>query len=78
MADCVKDSILTNDFEDLVLLRLVELALSAERSGRTLSPSLLGEPAFFHRHFQPWVREAIEERSRLEALERETALDIEQ
>ncbi len=67
MADYVKDAVLANEFHDLVLLRLVELTISAERSGRLLFSSLLDEPVFFRKYFQEWVHEALEERDRLMA-----------
>ncbi len=46
MAEHVKDAILVNEFQDLVLLRLVDLTVSAIRLDRPLFPSLLEEPAF--------------------------------
>jgi hypothetical protein len=67
MEELVKDAILTNTFNDLVLIRLVELTIDADRSGRPLFPDLLTEPAFFRKNFRLWVSEALEEKKALDA-----------
>lgn len=73
MEDHVKDAVLTNEFQDLVLLRLVELTIAADRSDLPLFHNLLATPAFFRKHFQAWVREALEERRVLEQAQQAAA-----
>lgn len=65
MEEYVKDAMLVNEFQDLVLLRLVELAVTAIRTERPLFPSIIQEPVFFSKYFQVWIREALEERDKL-------------
>jgi hypothetical protein len=62
MEEYVKDCLLTNEYSDYVLLRMVELTASSIRSDRPLFPSLLDEPVFYRRHFHHWISEAMEER----------------
>lgn len=62
MEEYVKDAILTNEFTDLILLRLVELTIAADHSGQSLFPNLLAEPAFFRKYFRLWVSEALDEK----------------
>ncbi len=66
MEEHVKDAILTDEFSDLVLLRLVDLTITAIQEERPLFPNLLEEPAFYRKNFRLWVREAMEERKALE------------
>lgn len=68
MGEYVKDAILTGDFHDLVLLRLVELTIAADRTKEPLFSSLLQTPAFFRKYFAAWVREALEEKQEMERL----------
>lgn len=67
MAEQVKDAILLNEFDDLVLLRLIEMTVASIRSGRPMFPNVLDEPAFFRKYFRAWVEEALDERDRLAA-----------
>lgn len=76
MAEYVKDTMLLGEYRDLVLLRLVEMTVSAERSNKQLFPSLMEEPVFYRKHFLPWVRDALEERERMSEAQRESLLDI--
>lgn len=62
MEECVKDAILTNEFTDLVLLRLVELTIYSIRSDRPLFPNPMQEPTFYRKYFRKWVDEALEEK----------------
>jgi hypothetical protein len=71
MAEYVKDAILMNEFRDLVLIRLIDLTVTAERTGRPLFSTLLEEPVFFRKYFQVWIREALEERDRLASAQAE-------
>lgn len=71
MEEQVKDALVTNEFQDLVLLRLVELTVSAIRTERPLFSNLMQEPSFFRKYFQTWVREALEEREKLMASQQE-------
>lgn len=66
MEERVKDAILTNEFTDLVLLRLVEITIAAIREGRALFPGPLQEPVFYRKHFHRWVREALDEQRMME------------
>ena len=66
MEEYVKDAILTDEFDDLVLLRLVELAVAADREEQPLFPSILQTPVFFRKYFSYWVREALEEKKGME------------
>ena len=75
MEEHVKDAILTNEFHDLVLLRLVELTIAAERTGQPIFPDLLHTPVFFRKHFQYWIREALEEKKVMEDPQRGHYLD---
>ena len=72
MEEYVKDAILTNEFTDLVLLRLVELTIASDQESRDnlcrpLFSSVLQEPVFFRKHFRLWVIEALEEKRTLDA-----------
>lgn len=62
MEEYVKDAIITNEFTDLCLLRLVELTIYSIRNDRPLFPNPLQEPAFYRKYFRQWVDEAIEEK----------------
>jgi hypothetical protein len=66
MEEYVKDCLLTNEFTDLVLLRLVELTIASDQEGRPLFSNLLSEPVFFRKHFRLWVSEALEEKKALD------------
>ncbi len=65
MEDYVKDAILTNEFTDLCLIRLVDLTITSIRNNRPLFPTLLDEPVFFRKYFYLWVSEALEEKKML-------------
>lgn len=71
MKEFVKDTFLMNEYHDIVLLRLVELAVAAIRMDRPLFSNLLEEPAFYRKYFQVWIREALEERDRMQAAQAE-------
>ena len=69
MEEHVKDAILVNEFHDLVLLRLVEITVALDHSGRPLFSSVLEEPVFYRKYFQVWVHEALEERKKMASQE---------
>ena len=62
MEEYVKDCILTNEFTDLTLLRMVELTIYSIQNERPLFPTLMQEPAFYRKSFRMWVNEAMEEK----------------
>lgn len=63
MGDTVKDAILTNEFHDYPLYRLVDLTITAITEDRPMFPTVFGEPAFY-RTFRQWVQEALDEKER--------------
>jgi hypothetical protein len=69
MQEFIKDAILTNEFRDLPLVRLVELTVYSIQNERPIFPCLLDEPAFYRKHFSYWVREALEEKKMLEQMQ---------
>jgi hypothetical protein len=70
MQEYVKDAIITNEFRDLVLIRLVELTIYSIQADKPLYINPLDEPAFYRKQFNLWVREALEEKKALEQAER--------
>ncbi len=52
---------------DVVLDRLIELAIEEDLEGKPLFQNLLEEPTFYRRYFKRWVREAIAEKKAQEA-----------
>ena len=62
LEDTVKDAILTDDYEDAVLTRLIEITLASITEKRPLFPSILDEPEFYRRYFRRWVEEGMQER----------------
>ena len=61
MEDKVKDAILDNTSDDIVLDHLVALTLNEVLRGKPLFVSPLDEPYFFQKHFRRWVEEGLEE-----------------
>ncbi len=62
LEDIVKDAILTDNYEDPVLTRLIEITLASITEKRPLFPTVLEEPEFFRRYFRRWVEEGMQER----------------
>ena len=62
LEDVVKDAILTDNFDDPVLTRLIEITLASITEKRPLFPSILDEPEFYRSHFRRWVEEGMQER----------------
>ncbi len=62
MEEVVKDAVLTGEFSDLVLLRLIDLTATSIQDKRPLFPGLMDEPVFYRKYFYPWVNEALEEK----------------
>jgi len=65
MEETVKDAILVGSFDDLALLRLVEVTTASIQEDRPLFTTILAEPAFYRKYFVRWVREALEEKHAL-------------
>jgi hypothetical protein len=66
MEEYVKDCILTNEYTDLVLLRLVEITIYSIHNDRQVFPSLIQEPVFYRKNFRVWVSQALEEKRAME------------
>ena len=62
LEDIVKDAVIQERSDDLVLLKLIELELVSINEGRPLfTGSPLNDPVFYRRYFRKWVREGLEE-----------------
>lgn len=67
LEDYVKDAIISEASDDLVLMQLVELVLE-ETESRKAFPNLMDEPVLF-RKFATWVREGLREAERAREIE---------
>ena len=52
--------------KDLVLAKLIEITTRAIYAKKELFPNTLHEPAFYGRHFRPWVQSALDEKEALD------------
>jgi len=61
MEEAVSDAIITERCEDIVLARLIDLALVEIREMRFLFPNPLDEPVMYRRYLKPWVSAGLAE-----------------